>query len=77
MDGIGEGEDRERRDDGGVEAARGESNAGGGVDVEYELRGVASSGKLLPAASSKEGAADVDVEAKHYDDDDEENDDGE
>lgn len=76
MGGSGEGEDRERRDDGGVEAARGEGNAGCGVDVEHELRAVACSANLLPAASANEAATDIEVEAKHYDDDNEEKDNG-
>lgn len=50
----------------------GEGNAGGGVHVEHELRAVTAA-ELWPAASVYEAPPDVDVEAKHYDDNDEEN----
>lgn len=55
-----------------MEPPPGEGNAGCGVHVEHEPRAVTAA-EMLPAASVYESPADVDVEAKHYDDNDEEN----
>lgn len=73
----GEVEDGEGRDDGGIEAAGGGAGQGGWVHVEDELRAGNAAGTLLPAVTSTlKVHANMDVEAKHYDDNDKENNNG-
>ena len=78
----GEGEDGERGDHGGVEAARGRRRSRrrprhDGVHVEDKVGAAAADGVVAAvAASAVEVPAGVDVDAKHYDDDNEENDNG-
>lgn len=66
------GEDGERGDDGGVEAACGSGDGGGVVGVEDELGAAAE----VTAASTDEVPAGVEVEKEHQKDDEEEEDDG-